>query len=379
MSRKTILVVDTQVEGHHILWLYLVANSLYELGYNVIMLVNNDISEVSRRLSLLDVTFSNKVTMLPSRYAKKPPLNAYWQELVISFNKYSCNEILFNNFDTIASNVFRKAAFGLLPPKILRGKISAIYHRPRPLDPSQQGFSNLWKSYGCNVIIKSGFIKHFWLLDPDVVTSVHHKGNISCSFIPDPWYISCKSVQPKEIVNVDRQKIHLLQYGVGDKRKGTLLLLKALSNTRNNQVHVWLAGKQVDDEVLTLAQPLVEKGVLTLIDRYVTEPEERWLFENCTWVTLPYLSHYGSSNLLSKAAKFVKPVIASDFHLIGRNVANYNLGICFQDQSIDSLTSILDNLSNIKIEQFAVSLDKFADKYSLNNFRNALAVNFPRY
>lgn len=378
MSKKTILVVDTQIEGHHVLWLYLVANSLFEFGYNVIMLVNNNVNEVSRRLSILDVAFSNKVTILPSRYDKRQSLSAYWQDLVMVFNHHHCDEVLFNNFDTIASNVFRKATFGLLPPKTLRGKISAIYHRPRPLDPSQRGFSNLWKSYGCNVIIKSGFIKHLWLLDPSVVSRIQEKGTVACSFIPDPWCISAESTQPKEIVSVDRQKIHLLQYGVGDKRKGTLLLLNALSNTRNNQIHIWLAGRQVDHEVLTLAQSLVEKGVLTLIDRYVTESEERWLFENCTWVTLPYLSHYGSSNLLSKAAKFVKPVIASNFHLIGRNVTNYNLGVCFQDQSIDSLTSTLDDLSNIKTEQFAASLDKFADRYSLTNFRNALAVNFPR-
>ena len=378
MNRPTILVVDTQLDGHHVLWLNMVGAVLLEQGYSVILLVNHNVSEVLRRLDLLDSKFSQLVTVVPTQYPKKIALKRYWNEIVDVFLDYQCQEVIFNNFDTIASKVFRFSVFGIRPPAILRNKMSIIYHRPRPLDQTQGGLGNFWKRLGWRKLVRAGYFKYIWLLDQYLVDEVKKIDGVNCRFIPDPWRISLQISPPAEIHTIDPDQIYLLQYGVGDKRKGSELLLKALLKASNQRVHVWLAGKQKDPEILTLANQLLSRGQLTLLDRYISDEEESWLFSNCTWVTLPYLSHYGSSNLLSKAAKFCKPVIASDFHLIGRNVSTNNLGLVFRDRSVDELAVVLTKLDR-QHEQFSVAaLHKFADKYSFTCFKAALAANFPK-
>lgn len=376
MNKPTILIVDTQLDGHHVLWLTMVGRTLLEQGFEPVLLVNHNQAEVLRRINLLDDKLSRLVKIVPFAYSKKPSLQKYWQEVITVFQRFNSREVIFNNFDTIASAVFRLSALGIMPPQILKNKVSIIYHRPRPLDSTQSGIGNLWKRRGWQKLLDSGYFKHIWLLDQFLVAEMEQKLPGVCSFIPDPWRISLKSAQPPEISSIQGDKVYLLQYGVGDKRKGSELLLRALLKTTNQRVHVWLAGKQKEPEIISLAAKLVDR--VTVIDRYIQEEEESWLFANCTWVTLPYLSHYGSSNLLSKAAKFGKPVIASDYHLLGKNVINNNLGIVFHDRSVDGLVEVLNNLDNKHEDYSLASLNSFADNYSFYAFKEALGKIFPK-
>ena len=207
MNRPTILVVDTQLDGHHVLWLNMVGAVLLGQGYSVTLLVNHNVSEVLRRLELLDSKFSQLVTVVATQHSKKISLNKYWSEIVDVFLDYQCQEVIFNNFDTIASKVFRFSVFGIQPPVILKGKVSIIYHRPRPLDQTQGGFGNLWKRLGWRKLVRAGYFKYIWLLDQYLVDDVTKIDGVNCSFIPDPWRISLQISPPAEIYPIDPNKI----------------------------------------------------------------------------------------------------------------------------------------------------------------------------
>lgn len=370
MNKNSILIVDTQLNGHHILWLYLVGSVFLDNGFHVVLLVNSNQDAVLKRLDLLDVGFKEKVKIVYSSFDNKIILRKYWKEVVSIFNSFNCKEILFNNFDTIASKVFRYATFGVMPPLVLRGKISIIYHRPRPLDNSQSRYSTFWKKCGYNKLIRANYFKLIWLLDQHIVHNIH---NDQVLFLPDPVKLSEVKAQLPEISCKNNDNIYLLQYGTGSARKGSYLLLTALEQTSNKNIHVWLVGVQEDRDTIELANKLQQMGVLTLVNRYVSEEEESWLFHNCDWVTIPYISHYGSSNILSKASKAAKPVIASDFGLIGKNVKHNNLGLLFKDSSRDDFVSLLNNLS-YEYELFLLSNFKlFAEEYSYNRFKLSLS------
>jgi glycosyltransferase involved in cell wall biosynthesis len=371
-SSRTILIVDTELEGHHVLWLTMVVEALRELDCRIVMLVHPNQVEVARRMQELAPGLPSAITLIGSTLRKRAGLAQYWKQILAIFEAHRCTDLILNNFDTIASSQFRLACLGFRPPQPLKGRISVIYHRPRPLDAGQRGLGNAWKRLGWRSLGKGNWFRHIWLLDQYLVEELQQQGVHNCSFIPDPCRIAESSSQPPEIAALDASRTYLLQYGVGDERKGSALLLQALQQATDERLHLWIAGKQKTPEVRKLASELVAQGKATLIDRYILDSEERWLFEHCTWVMLPYLSHYGSSNLLSKAAHFEKPVIASDFHLIGKNVVNNRLGLVFKDRNADSLTEVLDQAPGRAADISREALRQFGDRSSLLNFRRAI-------
>jgi glycosyltransferase involved in cell wall biosynthesis len=62
-------------------------------------------------------------------------------------------------------------------------------------------------------------------------------------------------------------------------------------------------------------------------------------------VLLPYWSHYGSANLLAGAAAAGRPVLASDFHLVGRLTRENLLGWTFRDRDAGDFARALDLLA----------------------------------
>jgi len=280
-SSRTILIVDTELEGHHVLWLTMVAEALRELGCRIVVLVHPNQVEVARRMQELAPGLPSAITLIGSTLRKRAGLAQYWKQILAIFEAHRCTDLILNNFDTIASSQFRLACLGFRPPQPLKGRISVIYHRPRSLDAGQRGLGNAWKRLGWRSLAKENWFRHIWLLDQYLVEELQRQGVHNCSFIPDPCRIAESSSQPPEISALDASRTYLLQYGVGDERKGSVLLLQALQQARDERLHLWIAGKQKNPEVRKLASELVAQGKATILDRYILDSEERWLFEHC--------------------------------------------------------------------------------------------------
>ena len=103
-------------------------------------------------------------------------------------------------------------------------------------------------------------------------------------------------------------------------------------------------------------------------------------FRGCDFVLTPYLSHYGSSNVLALAARAGRPVLSSDFDLIGRRVRERHLGILFRDQSVDDLESKLRELSERSgdpVAPFAGNLAAYAEELTVEAFHASVQTAFP--
>jgi glycosyltransferase involved in cell wall biosynthesis len=140
------------------------------------------------------------------------------------------------------------------------------------------------------------------------------------------------------------------------------------------------AGKIADDKELQQGVLELEKrGLARVINRYVTDKEEELCFAACDAVLLPYVKHFGSSGVLSRAAAANKFVIASDEGLVAKRVKEKNLGLLFRSEKVESLReSMLKAIGLNKPQKisFENSARLYAKSCSRPVFRSALTSNF---
>ena len=123
-----------------------------------------------------------------------------------------------------------------------------------------------------------------------------------------------------------------------------------------------------------LAQ-LVRQNRARLLDRYVTVEEEKMCFTASDAVLLPYLNHFGTSGVLSRAMSAGKPVIVSDEQLLGWLTREHRLGLVFPSGNVSALAQNLRQMTQLSaadLNQFTTAARNYAKTYSRDAFRAAL-------
>jgi len=265
-------------------------------------------------------------------------------------------EVFFACLDEVASSMFRRAAFGLTPPSQLRGAISGIYIRPRALDHRRGNIwsLNLWlKRRGLHLLDQQGWLKRILILDERIsVATSYNSMKTKLFFMPEPGAprpleSAPDESQAKEKLRIPHDKFVFLQYGVGDKRKGLNLVIDVWNKLPADSKAFLLCAGRIDPSLAPALRQLEAAGKARIIDRYVTSQEERLCFVATDVVLAAYVNHYGSSNVLAKAAAFGRPVLASDNDLVGYRVRKYGLGrLCLHN----NLPSLMDAVLAMSIE-----------------------------
>jgi len=105
------------------------------------------------------------------------------------------------------------------------------------------------------------------------------------------------------------------------------------------------------------------------------------IFSATDAVLLPYIHHYGSSGVLSRAAAAGKLVIASDEGLLARRVRDHGLGLLFPTNDVPALQQRMTEAAALSREQRAGYQEKllhYAGTCSRKNFRQALIAPWVR-
>lgn len=171
-------------------------------------------------------------------------------------------------------------------------------------------------------------------------------------FLPQPAHFA-------RMPTPDAARIHLgipadqpliLLYGAISARKGIYPLLEAMRLPNfPSHVGVVLAGKVDADVASQLGSPavrsLIEDGRLHVLDRFISEEEERLIFAASSIVWLGYTGHYTASGVLTQAAAAGRPILGCKDGLIGRQVITYKLGHVVDvedpDQIIQAIRSLI--------------------------------------
>jgi glycosyltransferase involved in cell wall biosynthesis len=107
----------------------------------------------------------------------------------------------------------------------------------------------------------------------------------------------------------------------------------------------------------------------------VSDDEERLCFCAADAVLLPYIHHYGSSGVLSRAAAAGKMVIVSDEGLLARRVRDHHLGLLFQANDVHELRQRMTDavsLNQAERDKFQLMSLRYAGTCSRDVFREAL-------
>jgi glycosyltransferase involved in cell wall biosynthesis len=138
----------------------------------------------------------------------------------------------------------------------------------------------------------------------------------------------------------------VLFFGSLRRNKGLEVLLRALR--RAPSVHLFVAGVPASGSepgvewYQRLARHIGVDARITWLTRYVGDDEVADVFGSADVVALPYLRSFAAqSSVLSIAATFGVPVIASDVGEMGREIRERSLGIYVQAESIEALGDAL--------------------------------------
>jgi glycosyltransferase involved in cell wall biosynthesis len=379
-SSPHLLLYEPRVEGHHLGWL---------------RFITEDFLSANRRLTLaVDLRPENESRVkeqLGSLQASVTLINAYDDDgkrhddkkagsVAYCLQKSGADHVFLCAFDEIASHIWRWAAIGATPPKALRGRMGGIYHRPRFLAASRWSFDRRLKEMGFQRLIRQSWLSQLLFVDEFLAAELQaNYPSAPIHFLPDvcPSGYESDSNAARQKLNVPAAKFVFLFYGGGYRRKGLHLAVQAMLDLpADSPAFLLCAGKQ--DPVGETAQgleKLAAQNRALLINCYVSDDEEKLCFTASDVVLLPYLNHFGTSGVLSRAMSARKPVIVSDEQLLGKLTRERGLGLLFPSGDANALGASMKQAIAFSPEEKAKLREaarKYTLRYSREAFREAL-------
>ncbi len=378
-NSRRLLIYEPRVEGHHPGWLRFITEDLLSADYEVVLAV--DLRDHSRRIieeHLGDLI--QRVELIPAVDARGRPLNgSSFASLLACMDDSQTPRAFLCAFDELASTAFRRAALGVPLPRALQGRIGGIYHRPRFTDSPWYSLNRFLKAAGFRKCISKNWVKPLLFVDEylakDFKTAYPEK---AIYFLPDPCPDDFNGDRglSRSALGLPSAPLIFLFFGVGAKRKGLSLAVDAMLRLKRKDTFLLVAGKQ-DPPLLVRKglNALVQQNRALIMNRFVSHAEEKLCFQAADIVLLPYLNHFGTSGILSRAMATGKPVIASDEQLLGRLVRDNKIGWTFPSGSVTALAECLTKAGIVDAEaqkRFAANAADYVNRYSRQNFHNAL-------
>lgn len=271
---------------------------------------------------------------------------------------------------------------------------SSIYFRPTfhyhdfaNYEPSGKEQLQQWRErFFMSRILRHPQIQTLFCLDPFVTKHIDKfPSKVKAVYLPDPVRIfsdtefNVGALKESLGIHHDRQ-VFLLFGSLTDRRKGIHQLLKSISMlpaTLCQKLCLVLAGEADPVERVTLESQIAavcQSQPVQIIGHYEFVPDQDiyTYFQLADVVLTPYQRHIGMSGILLLAAAAQKPVLSSNYGLMGEIVKRYSLGITV-DSTLPSeiakgLAQFLTELpaklcDQTKMKSFAEqnSADKFAE------------------
>ncbi len=359
---KTIALVDTLWGGHHPTYLKFFAKTLLELGHEVIVLcpapeeVNQWIIGFCPELTNRLHCFELNEPLLPyfplRRWQHRKMVIARWQQVAKIMEKIAVKLIKIPDFTFFAwlDSYLGSYLTAAISDRFFPYTWSGLYFQP-PLRKTlkyQQLRRGILDPFA---VLKSKHCPGVAVLDEGIADRL--QGKIAKPVIAFPDFtdesapdINFEIAQKIRAKAAGRKIVGLL--GSLDKRKGTLTLLEVSQQVSGRWFFVF-AGR--------LAEPAFTAAELAKIGEIVkANPDNCFFYWNsipdesgfnavvqvCDVLYAAYENFPYSSNILTKAAIFEKPVIASKNYCMGERVEQFSLGYGIEEGSVSQCVSILE-------------------------------------
>ena len=269
---------------------------------------------------------------------------------------------------------------------LLRGvSVSGILFRPTLHEPATSigsRISRFRKQLFLKRAIKSTCFNTLFSLDPDAVDSINGlvRKEIA-TFLPDGTDLLKPDVSPAELraeLDIPSSQKVLLLFGALSTHKGVVVALKSLSflsPTIRQQVTLVLAGKVDSSEremIIQHIEAAKQDGPVILVDEFVSEERMTAMFDMADIVLAPYQFHVGSSGVLIRAASASKPVVGSDYGMVGRTIKRHSLGATVDSTSAADIAQGIERILQTEQWEAKDSAKDFVNLNSSSQFANTL-------
>ena len=296
-SKPHILIFEPGIVGHRLTWLQYIAEDFHDIGFDITLavdfraeakgLLEERLSQFLPGVDILSVFNED------GKWRGGSKMSALEECRKLS----GAEDVFVNEFDEIASSLFRRAAFGILPPPALQGHLSGVYFRPRFLTDPLRPLGNIIKAAGFRRLCRGGWFKHLYLMDEYLFSSLQNSHEApQFHFLPDPWSgdFSSPTGSARAELGIPTDKFVFLHYGMASRRKGLHLAVEAMEALKEQTKLLLLCAGSIghDRGLLRRIATLEDRGSAKLLNRYVSDAEECLCFSAADVVLLPYIRHY---------------------------------------------------------------------------------------
>jgi glycosyltransferase involved in cell wall biosynthesis len=230
-------------------------------------------------------------------------------------------------------------------------------------------------------------LQTLFCLDPFVLEHLQpFSTRAEAVYLPDPvqrYPLDVAVVaQLKQDLRIDPERRVCLLFGALDGRKGIHQLLEAtalLSADRAERLCLLLVGPIASDnqnDLLLRLAALRQRLPVQIIcaDQFVPDAAIGPYFQLADVILAPYQRHVGMSAILVRAAVAQKPVLASDYGLMGEITRRYALGVSVDSTQPVALAAALDQLLQTDLSQVGdrAQMQAFAAKNSAYHFAQTI-------
>jgi glycosyltransferase involved in cell wall biosynthesis len=408
-AHNRIMVFELSVGGHypeyisHLInywWkknlegqLYLVVSPQFiEQHFDVVKPVEENNSEQTKLISITSEEFGN---LKPFNTGINRKIRA-WQEFKL-IRKYAinlkANHIFFPYFDTRQIPIFLG--------KRLPCTYSGIYFRPSFHYKHFVRHNALWRDelqrarerFSLSKILNDSQLKTLFCLDPFAIEHINRMNSKrKAVYLPDPVKVYSNSSsnlkQLKCSLEIEYSRKVYLLFGNLGKRKGLDKLLEAtalLSAKLCQRLCILLVGSIPENyyqECLDTITQVRKTLPLQIIikNQYISENEIQNYFELADVILAPYQRHVGMSGILNRAAVAQKPVLSSDYGLMGEITYRYKLGLTVDSTKASAIAEGLTTFLTESPDQHCdrALMKQFAEQNTPQKFASTIFENILR-
>lgn len=388
---KNILIFEPDASGHHSGYLYhLIINFLQnDYSYKLIILVSPDF--FLKHPQIIQKTLSPRVQWIkfsekefvewkkPKSVFKRSVLE--WDLFCQYAKKYNSVFGFFMYIDYLQLAVLTQPA----PPC----SISGILFRPTLVNYPANSWKerlNYWrKNITLKYFVKNKNLDSLFNLDPFATDYILKNWNTEkVKFLPDPVQLYPTTKTKSEVktsLGIDESKTVFLIFGFLDSRKGIADVMKAIgkiSGETSQKGCLLIVGPWEENErkLFNIQLPKIQQTTnfqIVVKDGFVKDEDIQQYFKVADYAFALYNKHFGMSAIMVRAAAAQKPLISSNFGLIGKIVVENELGITIDNDLKEKLEMLLNNEISIGNKE---KMRAFAELNQADNYAKVILEHF---
>jgi glycosyltransferase involved in cell wall biosynthesis len=381
-----ILLFDLSVRGHHPNYIkYLIHYwQQHPQGDRLNILVSpRFLTEHTDVVALADHHSDIRfVAITPSEAAALPARKSSWQRALRVFQEW---QLLCKYARELAATHCLLLYFDTYQLPFLLAKpapcsVSGVYFRPsfhyQDLNGYQPTRKERWlqqrEKFLLSRILTHPQLHTLFCLDPFAVEKLNQRyPQKKAVSLPDPVITSSVSqsqvAELQQRLGIEPHRRVFLLFGALTERKGVFQLLEAIrqqSSQLCQQMCLCLVGEsRIASRIESRLSDICQIKPLQAIQQYefISDEQVRAYFQIADVILAPYQKHIGMSGILLLAAAAEKPILSSDYGLMGELVRRHRLGVCVDSTSPATLAKGLEQC-------FRVSTEELGDRETMRAF-----------